>query len=362
MSVQGCSHRLESHRQRKGLVLKKIEIQGDTRHSQIFVGERIENLASYLKHKQVVIITDDNVARFYQKDFPKADVIRIGTGERVKTLETVERIYQQLIELEAARSVFLLGIGGGIVCDITGFAASTYLRGVDFGYVPTTLLAQVDASVGGKTGVNFMGYKNMVGVFSQPEFVVCDPVVLKTLPRREFVSGFAEIVKHAAIADESYFTYLEDNAANALAQEPEVLQQIIYDSVVIKAEVVNRDETEKGERRKLNFGHTFGHAVEKTAGIPHGEAVSIGMIVASLLSMNKELLTEKEVDRIRHLLALFNLPVEIKGDKTKIVDALAKDKKRTGDSIYCVLLAGIGQAVVEKITLAELKRVLTGIA
>jgi 3-dehydroquinate synthase len=338
--------------------LKKIEIQGKTGNSQIFVGETLKNLASHLHHRTVVIITDDNVAGFYGKDFPKADVLRIGSGEGVKTLETLEWIYQQLMALEADRSVFLVGIGGGIVCDITGFAASTYLRGVDFGYVPTTLLAQVDASVGGKTGVNFMGYKNMVGVFSQPSFVICDSFVLKTLPRRELVSGFAEIVKHAAIADESYFTFLEENAGKALALDMDVLQQIIFDSVVIKSDIVNRDETEKGERRKLNFGHTFGHAVEKTAGIPHGEAVSIGMTVASLLSMNRKLLTEKEVDRLRRLQALFNLPAEIEADKEKMFDALARDKKREGDGIYFVLLSGIGQAVVEKITLDELKSVL----
>jgi 3-dehydroquinate synthase len=342
----------------KGLILKKIEIQGKTGHSQIFIGEGLKNLTSYLHQKQVVIITDDNVAGFYEKDFPKADVIRVGIGEGSKTLETVERIFQQLIELEADRSVFLVGIGGGIVCDITGFVASTYLRGVDFGYVPTTLLAQVDASVGGKTGVNFMGYKNMVGVFNQPEFVICDPIVLNTLPRRELISGFAEIVKHAAIADESYFSFLEENAANALALDLEVLQQIIYDSVVIKSEIVNRDETEKGERRKLNFGHTFGHAVEKTAGIPHGEAVSIGMIVASFLSLSKKLLTKKDVDRLRNLLTLFNLPAGIEADKAKMFDALARDKKREGAGVYFVLLSGIGQAVVEKITLAELESVL----
>jgi len=340
--------------------LKKIKIQGNTGHSQIFVGERLQNIASYLDHKQVIIITDENVAAIYEKDFPKADVIKIGTGEGVKTIQTVEQIYQRLIELEADRSVFLLGIGGGIVCDITGFAASTFLRGVGFGYVPTTLLAQVDASVGGKTGVNFMGYKNMVGVFNQPEFVVCDPHVLKTLPQRELVSGFAEIIKHAAIADESYFSFLEKNITKALALDPEILQQIIYDSVVIKADVVNRDETEKGERRKLNFGHTFGHAVEKTAGIPHGEAISVGMIVASLLSMNKKMLTEKDVDRLKNLLVLFNLPIEIKADKAKMIDALARDKKREGDDIYFILLPGIGRAVVEKITLAELESVLHG--
>ena len=341
--------------------MKKIEIRGRTGQSQIFVGERLANLPSYLNQKRVIIITDHNVADFYQKDFPIADVIRIGTGEGIKTLDTVERIYRQLIAFEADRSAFLLGIGGGIVCDITGFVASTYLRGIDFGYVPTTLLAQVDASVGGKTGVNFMKYKNMVGVFNQPEFVICDPNVLKTLPRREFVSGFAEIVKHAAIADASYFTYLEKNAANALALDLEVLQQIIYGSVEIKSEIVNRDETEKGERRKLNFGHTFGHAVEKNTGVSHGEAISIGMMVASLMSASKNILTENDVERIKRLLAVFHLPVAVEMERDGILDAVVRDKKREGDGINFVLLSGIGQAVVEKISLAELESILCSI-
>ena len=338
--------------------MQQIEIQGKTRHSNIFVGERLENLASYLHQKQVVIITDDNVAGFYEKDFPNAHVIRIGTGEGIKTLETVAQIYQQLISLETDRSGFLVGIGGGIVCDITGFVASTYLRGVRFGYVPTTLLAQVDASVGGKTGVNFMGYKNMVGVFNQPEFVICDPGVLKTLPQKDLISGFAEIVKHAAIADFDYFVFLEKEAQNALSLNPEVLEQVIYKSVAIKADIVNRDETEKGERRKLNFGHTFGHAVEKTIGLPHGEAVSIGMMVAAQLSGTRGMITENDVDRIRDLLSRFNLPIKADMGIEKIIDAMERDKKREGDGIHFVLLSKIGAAVVEKITIADLVRVI----
>ena len=338
--------------------MQQIEIQGKTRHSNIFVGERLENLASYLHQKQVVIITDDNVAGFYEKDFPNAHVIRIGTGEGIKTLETVAQIYQQLISLETDRSGFLVGIGGGIVCDITGFVASTYLRGVRFGYVPTTLLAQVDASVGGKTGVNFMGYKNMVGVFNQPEFVICDPGVLKTLPQKDLISGFAEIVKHAAIADPDYFALLEREAQNALSLNPEVLEQVIYKSVAIKADIVNRDETEKGERRKLNFGHTFGHAVEKTIGLPHGEAVSIGMMVAAQLSGTRGMITENDVDRIRDLLSRFNLPIKADMGIEKIIDAMERDKKREGDGIHFVLLSKIGAAVVEKITIADLVRVI----
>jgi len=337
--------------------LKQFEIQGVIGRSQIVVGDRLASLRAYLPDTPVVIVTDEIVAGLYEKDFPSAQVIRIGMGESIKTLDTVGRIYRELIRLEADRSVFLLGIGGGIVCDVTGFVASTYLRGVRFGYVPTTLLAQVDASVGGKTGVNVDGYKNMAGVFSQPEFVVCDPVVLKTLPERELCSGFAEIVKHAAISDAAYFTYLEENAANALALDPEVLERIIYDSVAIKAGVVNRDETEKGERQKLNFGHTFGHAVEKTTGLPHGEAVSIGMVAAVKLSAARGLLGPDDVDRMMDLLARFHLPTDIQGDRENILEALARDKKRSGDGIHFVLLSAIGQAVVEKISLAELEAV-----
>jgi 3-dehydroquinate synthase len=322
------------------------------------VGENLKNLNAYLSDTPVVIITDEIVAGLYEKDFPSAPVIRIGMGESIKTLDTVGRIYRELIRLEADRSVFLLGIGGGIVCDVTGFVASTYLRGVRFGYAPTTLLAQVDASVGGKTGVNVDGYKNMAGVFSQPEFVVCDPMVLKTLPERELCSGFAEIVKHAAISDTDYFSYLETNAGKALALDMTVLERIIYDSVAIKAGVVNRDETEKGERRKLNFGHTFGHAVEITAGLPHGEAVSIGIVVAARLSETRGMLAKDDVDRITNLLSRFHLPTHVQGDCGKLIDAMARDKKREGNMIHFVLLSAIGRAVVEKIGLSELEAVL----
>ena len=345
--------------------MKQITIAGHTGCSDIYVGERLNNLSRYLQGRRTVIITDDNVAEFYGRDFPEADVIRIGTGEKIKTLETLAGIYQQLITLEADRSIFLMGIGGGIVCDITGFAASTYLRGVAFGYAPTTLLAQVDASVGGKTGVNFMGYKNMVGVFNQPAFVICDPLVLKTLPPRELSSGFAEIVKHAAICDAAYFDRLEHAADRAMALESDVLEEIIHDSVAIKAAIVNRDETEKGERRKLNFGHTVGHAVEKTSRISHGEAVSIGMMAAARLSHYRKMLKQAEVDRLRRLLERFRLPTEVEkgieqniaNDRDSLLDALVRDKKRAGDGIHFVLLEKIGRAVVEKIAISELDQV-----
>ncbi|MEA1949641.1 MAG: 3-dehydroquinate synthase family protein, partial [Thermodesulfobacteriota bacterium] len=241
--------------------MKTLEIHGSTGDSTIRVGEKLLDLGKYIPSENVVIITDVNVKRFYQNNFPPHPVITIQTGEKIKNLDTVRSIYGELVELGVDRSTVIIGIGGGIVCDITGFVASTFLRGVKFGFVSSTLLSQVDASVGGKNGVNFKGYKNMVGVFSQPEFVICDLNLLNTLPQKEVLCGLAEIVKHAAIGDGDLFEYLEEHYRKALALDSAVIERLVYDSVVIKSAIVNKDEKEKGERRKLNFGHTFGHAI-----------------------------------------------------------------------------------------------------
>ena len=335
--------------------MKTFEIHGSTGDSFIHVGETIRNLAKYIPSKNVVLITDTTVKKYYENQFPPYPLITLKTGETIKTLDTVRNIYEKLLEFEADRSTFIVGIGGGIVCDITGFAASTYLRGMRFGFVSTTLLSQVDASVGGKNGVNFKGYKNLIGVFNQPEFVICDPDLLRTLPRKEILNGMAEIVKHAAIEDSNFFTYLEKHFQKALALDIGVIEKLVYDSIVIKSRVVNQDELEKGTRRKLNFGHTFGHAFEKTAGVDHGEAVSAGMVAAAVLSVKKGRLSADDAGRIKALLQKIGLPVIIQAEGKKIFDALKKDKKRKGDLIYFVLLNGIGNAFVEQIPLKTLE-------
>jgi 3-dehydroquinate synthase len=335
--------------------VKTIHIKGRTGDATIFVGESMRNLAHYLPAASTVIITDTNVWNRYGKEFPPFDVIQIGMTEEVKTLRTVATIYDRLIQLKADRSTFLVGIGGGIVCDITGFVASTYMRGVGFGYVATTLLAQVDASVGGKNGVNFSGYKNMVGVFNQPKFVLCDLSLLKTLPKKEISCGFAEIIKHAAIADYEMFLFLEANHAKALSLEMDVLEKLIYESVKIKASVVGKDEKEKGERRKLNFGHTFGHAIEKTTGVSHGEAVSLGMVLASAISVQKGLLTREDHLRFKNLLQRYLLPVRSRMKNESIWDALQKDKKRESDQMHFILLQGLGRAIVENIPITDIR-------
>jgi 3-dehydroquinate synthase len=335
--------------------VKRLMIHGSTGDSKILVAEGLENLQKYIASERVVIITDTNVDRLYGKDFPPYEIIEIGMGEEIKTLDTVKAIYGRLLELEIDRSSFIVGIGGGVVCDISGFAASTYLRGVPFGFVSSTLLSQVDASVGGKNGVNFEGYKNMVGVFNQPEFVLCDMNLLKTLPQKEVLCGLAEVVKHAAIGDSNLFSYLEKHNKEILQLDEEVLEKVVYDSVVIKSGIVNRDEKEKGERRKLNFGHTLGHALEKTTGAPHGEAVSAGMVAASALSEKRGYLSTEEKERMEAMLKNFQLPTRVQIDGKRLLDALRKDKKREGEEIHFVLLQGIGKAVVEKISVNELE-------
>jgi 3-dehydroquinate synthase len=338
--------------------MKIIEIQGQSGISKIIINESLENLNQYVPANRAVIITDYNVGLYYRSHFPGWDVVEIGTGEKIKTLDTVQYIYKKLVDLEIDRSCFIVGIGGGIVCDIAGFVASTYMRGLPFGFVSTTLLSQVDASVGGKNGVNFQGYKNMIGVFNQPSFVICDPAMLKTLPKKELLCGFAEIVKHAAIGDRAHFDFLEKNYKEALDMDEEVLARLVYDSIIVKSSIVQRDEKEIGERRKLNFGHTYGHALEKTIGIPHGEAVSIGIVIAANLSVRRNLLPEEEAVKIRQLLERLHLPTKTTANKEKIWDAIKKDKKRQGQGIHFVLLKTIGEAVIEEISLEELEGVI----
>ncbi len=335
--------------------MKVVNIKSHPRDSVIMIGERLDNLRKYIPVETPIIITDTKVRECWGKHFPQGDVITIGTGEKIKTFDTVRDIYGQLLKLEADRSSFIVGIGGGIVCDIAGFVASTYMRGVRFGFVSTTLLSQVDASVGGKNGFNFGGYKNIVGVFNQPEFVICDPNLLKTLPQKEILSGFAEIIKHGAIADKNLFVYLEKNRDRALALDLAVIEKLVHDSVIIKSRLVNQDEKERGERRKLNFGHTFGHAIEKITKVRHGEAVSAGMVLAAELAVKKEALAAKDSNRLAGLLDKYGLPVRLEFDCAAVLETLRMDKKREGELIYFVLLSEIGNAYVEEIAIKELE-------
>ena len=207
--------------------MKVVNIKNHPRDSAILIGEKLDNLPKYLPVEKPLIITDNNVMKCWGRHFPAGDIITIGTGEENKTLDTVRQIYEQMLALEVDRSAFIVGIGGGIVCDIAGFIASTYMRGLRFGFVSSTLLSQVDASVGGKNGFNLGGYKNIVGVFNQPEFVICDLNLLSTVPKEEIISGFAEIIKHGAIADQKLFRYLEKNHDRAVDLDLSVIEKLL---------------------------------------------------------------------------------------------------------------------------------------
>jgi len=341
--------------------VETFHVKGQLGLSSIYVGESLKNLGNYLPSTRTIIITDENIKKYYQKDFPNVPIITIGTGEDIKTLATVETILKELISYSCDRSSFIVGIGGGIVCDITGFAASVFLRGVNFGFVSTSLLSQVDASVGGKNGVNLDSYKNMVGVFNQPEFVICDVDLLQTLPKKEISNGLAEIVKHALIYDADMFDFIEKNKQKALDLDDNTIFKLVADSVKIKSRVVQQDEKESGERRKLNFGHTIGHAIEKIEKSGHGRAVSMGMIAAASFSQSKHLINQEDVLRITRLLNDLNLPTTFDYNAKKVISAASKDKKKQGNDLFYVFLEQIGKARVDKISFDEMNQFILSI-
>lgn len=326
--------------------MRKISINGKNGNSDIYIGEKLENIADYIDVSKTIIVSDKNLIRLYEKRFPDCPVIEIGYGESHKTISAVEHIWKELLELGADRGTFLLGIGGGIVSDITGFAATTFMRGISFGFISTTLLSQTDASTGGKNGINLDGYKNMIGAFNQPDFVICDTTMLKTLPKVEFFNGFAEVIKHAAIASKTQFNFLEKHRADILDKNQEAIEDMIFNSVSIKAKIVQSDEFETGERKKLNFGHTIAHALQKTTDISHGEAVAVGMIFAGDMSRKRGLIYESEFRRLNKLIYNYNLPTSIKCDKEKLVEAVAKDKKQHSGTTDFVMLNSLGKSSI----------------
>ena len=329
----------------------------------IFPSERtVEELPRLLPQGRVVVLTDRNVARCRPELFEDCDPICMEPGEEHKTLQTVEEVCRELIRRGADRTTFLLGVGGGIVTDVTGFVASVYMRGVPFGFVSTTLLGCVDASVGGKNGVNLDGYKNMAGVFAQPQFVVCDTSLFATLPLREIRAGLAEAVKAGIIGDEPLFGLIERVGLDGLCADPEAMDKVVVHSVRLKAAVVSRDEREHGERRKLNLGHTFGHAVEKCSReMIHGEAVAVGMAIAARLSVKLGLLAPAACDRIVRLLAALGFATEPPVPAERLLAAVTKDKKSEGDTIRLVLPTAVGACEVRTMTFDELSRLVRSV-
>jgi len=334
--------------------MKEIDLQGNTGRCKILLDVSLDDLSKLIQVEKAIIITDTNIYRLYGEKVSSYRVVLVNPGEKNKNLVTVREIYEKLLGFECDRSNVIIGIGGGVVCDIAGFVASTYLRGLPFVFVPTTLLAQVDAAIGGKNGVNFLGYKNLIGTINQPGFVLYDFTLLNSLSKEELKNGFAEAIKHGLIGNISLFSFMEEHYPSILCLESHAIERVIYDSLKLKTAIVSLDEKETGERRILNFGHTIGHALEKSLAISHGEAVSLGMVVEARLSELRGYIDSTDMERILRILDVYGLPVSFNGDRDLIIDAILKDKKREGNSIYAVLLKGMGKASIEKIMINEI--------
>lgn len=333
--------------------MEKIIIKTPDSISAILVGPRWEAVTKLLPERNVAIITDDNIFKIYGKDFPDFPVLKIKPGEKSKELNCIEVLAGKLLKKQIDRSGFLLAVGGGVVCDITGFLASVYMRGIRCGYVSTSLLSMVDASTGGKNGVNLGEIKNVIGNFKQPEFVVCDTTMLRTLPTYEYLSGMAELIKTGIIGDESIISCLEKNYKEVLERDRPLLTELVSKSVKYKTSIVAKDEKESGLRRILNFGHTFGHAIELHESVKHGFAVASGMELATLFSLSKGFISMNESDRIINLLNKYNLLKTYKIPSAKIEELILHDKKRSGENIHFVFTKGIGKSFVENIRVGE---------
>jgi 3-dehydroquinate synthase len=310
-----------------------------------------------LPKDNIVFITDENITKNHPEKFNGRQTIVIKAGEQFKNQQTVDSIISQLINLHADRETFIVGVGGGVVTDIAGYAASVYMRGIRFAFVPTSILAMVDASIGGKNGVDVGVYKNLVGVINHPEFLIYDYSFLKTLPHREWVNGFAEIIKHACIKDRQMFYSLKENSLMKFLSSEEDIATIIKRNVDIKYNVVASDEKESGERKLLNFGHTIGHAIENISNLPHGHAVSIGMVAACKISEEINSFKKDETKEVTDLIAQYELPVSFSFDKKKAWETLQHDKKKSGNNMSFVVLNSIGNASVKSIALDGLYKI-----
>jgi 3-dehydroquinate synthase len=334
--------------------LERIFVNTPVSRSEILVGENWESVREMLPDRGVVIITDDNVRNLYGDKFPAVPVLSVTPGEESKKLGVIENLAAKMLEAGIDRSGFILAIGGGVVCDLAGFLASVYMRGIGCGYVSTSLLSQVDASTGGKNGVNLGGTKNMIGVIRQPEFVICDTAMLATLSEKEYLSGLAELIKTAIIGNIDLFVTIEKNFKEIMERNTDLLTSLVGMCVRFKAAVVSEDENEKGLRRILNFGHTYGHAIEMYMSVKHGFAVASGMELATEFSFEKGFISRDEKDRIINILKKFDLLASHKLPDEIIEDLVLHDKKKSGSEINFVFTQGIGAAEIKKVPVAEI--------
>lgn len=336
--------------------MKKISFQFSASSTDVYFAYGISHLKKLTDPGATVLITDENIYKAHKGRFRNWDTIVLKPGEEYKVQETVDAVIEQLIEMEADRKTTLVGVGGGVITDLTGYIASVYMRGIRFGFIPTTVLGLVDASIGGKNGIDVGIYKNMVGVIRQPSFILHDMVFLNSLPKEEWENGFAEVIKHACIRDAAMFNELEKRSLTAYRGRQKSICELVQRNALIKIKVVQKDEFEKGERRLLNFGHTIGHALENKYELMHGQAISIGITYACHIS--EKLTGFKETERVVALLNKYNLPTYASFDKQTVFEVLKMDKKRERKEINFVLLDKIGKAVVKPVLLKKLENLI----
>lgn len=340
-------------------MMQQFRYTGKT--TEVYFDADFSLIEEKFQQDNIILITDDNVYKAHSDKFFNKKVIVIKAGERFKNQQTADAVIEQLIQFNADRQSLIIGVGGGVVTDVTGYVASVYMRGIRFGFAPTTILAMVDACVGGKNGIDIGVYKNLVGVFNHPSFLLYDYSFLKTLPDEEWISGFAEIIKHSCIRDREMFGQLKNLSIKKFRASVDDTADIIRRNVNIKYEVVAADEFEKGDRRLLNFGHTIGHAIENTTGLAHGKAISIGMHTACKISELINNFDKKDTQQVIDLLQQYDLPITYPFDKDETWKILVHDKKKAGNSMNFVVLDSIGHASVKPILLDQLHKIFNSI-
>lgn len=320
---------------------------------RFFADGNLTALQRVMPGRRLILITDQQVYKHHRMRFSAFDTIVLRSGEAYKIQATVDSLIERLTRLQADRKTVLVGVGGGVITDLVGYLASLYMRGIDFGFVPTTLLAMVDASIGGKNGIDVGSYKNLVGTIRQPAFLLHDYQLLQSLPDPEWSNGFAEIIKHAVIGDLPMFRELNRMDLTRYRSQPAALKKLVQRNVHFKFKVVRIDPTETGDRKLLNFGHTLGHALEMHYELAHGAAISLGMVFAAELSANR--LPFNQAAEVRVLLNRYHLPTEARYSVSKVLRSMQLDKKRLRDSIDFILLQRIGQAIRKPISLKRLE-------
>jgi len=357
--------------------MRKVKVKLGTNSYEVYVGSGLlTRTGRWLKENgfsgKLVIITDPTVNRLYGDTLNKCLIkegfnvttLLVPEGEEQKSLETAGRLYHELTNCYAERTTPVLALGGGVIGDLAGFVAATYLRGVPLIQIPTTLLAQVDSSIGGKVAVDHGQMKNKIGVFYQPRLVIADTDTLRTLPAKELANGLAEVIKSAAIRDSNFFAFLEKNIDGIKSLDEKALEEIVFQSVKIKAEIVEKDERDSGLRGILNYGHTIGHAIESASDfkVGHGSAIAIGMVAAARISNQMGILDEDGLVRLRNMIEKADLPTEMPNLKLEeIIQAMKHDKKVLKDKVRFVLLKSIGDAfITDEVSPHLVEQVLVG--